>query len=169
MSYEIYFGHVSDDLCRGVGNESTLFDTSETQHLNYGWTSSLLYSYYHPAELNRLQPQLIFQILKRVEFEPEDDGRRIATAITWDGNFQITTAQVFLHVPSLPCSPTYDEVYNSLWDFTSLVSWTVRRALNRSRVAQRANNYSEAPYGELSLCMQAQINNTALVFYDASE
>ena len=126
VSYEISFGRVSDDLCPGADNDSTLFDTSETQYLTYGWTSSVLYTFYHPADLNRLQPQLIFQVLKSVEVEPEDNGRPIATAITWDGNRQITTAQLSLYVPSLPCSPTYEEVYNSLWDITSLVSWTVQ-------------------------------------------
>jgi len=122
VSYEISFGYVPDDLCPGADNDSSLFNTSETQYMNYGWTSSALYTYLHPAELNRLQPQVVFQVLKLLEFEPEDNGSPIATAFTWDGTDPITTAQLSLHIPTLPCSPMDNEVYNTLQDITSLVS-----------------------------------------------
>ena len=128
VSYEISFGQVSHDLCPGLGNDSSLFNTSETQYLNYGWTSSVLYSYYHPAELNRLQPQLVFRFLKTLEVDPQDNGNPVATAFTWDGTGPITTAQVSLYIPSLPCAPSYEDVYNTLWDITSLVSVAVHEA-----------------------------------------
>ena len=128
VSYEISFGHVSDDFCPGVGNESTLFNTSETQNLNYGWTTSVIYTYYHPAELNRLQPQLVFRFLKTLEVDPVDNGNPEATAFTWDGKGPITTAQLSLYIPSLPCSPSYKGVYDTLWDITSLVSVVLPRS-----------------------------------------
>ena len=123
VSYEIAFGYVSDDLCPGANNDSSVFNTSGTRYLTYGWTSSVLYTFIHPAELNRLQPQLVFLFLRRLEVDPNNP---VSTALTWDGTTPISTAQLSLYVPSLPCSPTYEDVYGTLWDITSVVSATVQ-------------------------------------------
>lgn len=82
----------------------------------------MLYKYFHPAELNQMQPQITVLFLKGVERDDSEEHNHVATAFTWDGTGSITTAKLSLHIPSLPCSPTYKEIYNTLWDITSLVS-----------------------------------------------
>ena len=124
VSYEISFGHVPDSLCPGADNDSTLLNTSKIQYLSYGWTSAVLYKYFHPAELNQMQPQIVLLFVRNVEQSDSEEHSHVATALTWDGTGPITTAQLSLYIPSLPCSPTYKETYNTLWDVTSLVSVT---------------------------------------------
>lgn len=130
-SYEISIGHVPDNLCSGVDNDSTLFNASETQYLNYGWTSSVLYTFVHPAVLNRLQPQLVFLFVRSVAKDDSEYHSHVSTAFTWDGTDPITTAQLSLYIPSLPCAPSYEDVYNTLWDITSVVSVIVYIFLGR--------------------------------------
>ena len=124
VSFDISIGYMPENPCPGIGND-TLFNISNTPNFKYGWTSSAFYTIFHPAELNRMQPQLIFLLLSLLE-----KGEAIAhvtTAFTWDGTKHITTAKLSLSVPSLPCLPSEQDVYNTMWDITALVRASERK------------------------------------------
>ena len=123
VSYALSFGPVPKTPCPGTEIGSELFNSPV---LNYGWTSTPLYSYFHPAQLNRMQPQLFFLFIKYLEsFRVTlnyGTPKEVSTALTWNGKGPIATAKLSLHIDQLPCSPAYKDVYNTLWDITALVS-----------------------------------------------
>ena len=124
VSYEVSFGYISEDLepCPGLNNDSTLFNTSGTQYLNFGWTSSFFYTRFHPAEINRMQPQLLFFITRSLERRSLGGALdNVDNAFTWDGIGPIITEELSLFVSSLSCVPSYEDIYSVLWDITSLV------------------------------------------------
>ena len=125
VSYALSFGRVQKTPCPGTEIGYQLFNYNSSV-LNYGWTSTPLYSYFHPAQLNRMQPQLFFQFIKYLESLTVTlhygTPKEVSTALTWNGKGPIATAKLSLHIPQLNCSPAYKDVYNTLWDITALVS-----------------------------------------------
>ena len=91
-----------------------------------GWTSTGVFTVFHPLTVNFMQIQLPF-VLMRVFFsilkaiQPNESGPEAETFL-WDGSYELPTLNINLHFASLPCIPC-KEIFNSiLSDINSLVS-----------------------------------------------
>ena len=94
--------------------EERINGTNVKLPLNFVWTSKIFYTLFHPAMVNRLQPQLVQNIVGLL------DTSQATTALTWDGTESILTVEVLLSI-SLPCAPTLAALEFSLDDLTSVV------------------------------------------------
>ena len=106
--------------------EERINGTNVQLALNFVWTSKIFYTLFHPAMVNRLQPQFVQNIFLLL------DSSQATTALTWDGAGSILTAEVLLSI-SLPCAPTLAALLDSLNDLTSVVR-KLRRHDNACRV-----------------------------------
>ena len=121
VSYDIALTPLSEDECPGAEENVTegRFSANTTRFsINFAWTSKVFYTIFHPAMVNRLQPQLAHTLLSGVEIT---GGSSVATALTWDGVGPILTVQLKLIPVTLPCVPTTSQVVDSLEDLTALV------------------------------------------------
>ena len=118
ISYVIDFGNITDIPCTNDTN-NTIYGF-ETFYKNYGWTSTVIYTVFHPATINRFQPQLFYEMMKGFEPSTSADAQ---TSFYWEGLGSYLTLELSMYVPSLSCSPSYDQVSNSLKDMTLVVRY----------------------------------------------
>ena len=86
----------------------------------YGWTSSGVFTVFHPTILNMMQAQTPFVVLRIVhttlhQRSPEADS------FLWDGSDDLPTLHLNLHIASLSCVPSQDLFVSALMDFNTLV------------------------------------------------
>ena len=112
VSYELAFKDVLQIPCSDA-NET--INSSEILRSNYGWTSNTIYTTFHPATLNRLQPQIFYMMM--VKFEPSTSG----TALPWEGVNKFLTLHLFLDIKKLSCLPSREQIDGTLTDLTSVV------------------------------------------------
>ena len=117
-SYELVFENVPDVPCPDANENATFLNTSETIHRSYGWTSNVFYTVFHPATLNRLQPQLFYSMMTAFESKT---SRTVETAFYWEGVEPYLTLELLLKVGGLSCTPSYEQLDNTLKDVTSVV------------------------------------------------
>ena len=91
-----------------------------------GWTSSGVFTVFHPLTLNFMQIQvpfvlmtLFYHILNAIH--PKGSGPEAATFL-WNGGYDLPTLRLNLHFTNLTCIPSEDIFYSVLNDFNSLVS-----------------------------------------------
>ena len=89
--------------------------------ITYGWTSSVVYTVFHPTVLTMMQIQIAFTILRVVhrilrQKSPEAD------TFLWDGFYDLPTLHLNIHITSLPCVPSQDLFELVLMDFNTQVS-----------------------------------------------
>ena len=102
--------------------------TLNNTQLILGWTSSGVFTVFHPLTINFMQIQLPF-VLMRVMFsifsklDPTESGPEAKTFL-WDGSYELPTLRINLHFTSLPCIPSFELFNSALMDFNSLVSQT---------------------------------------------
>ena len=121
VSYHITITPLTNKPCPGselvASNSSGLLPSNTTTiDTDYGWTSKAFYTIFHPAMVNRLQPQLIHTFLSGLETSTSD-----FTAVSWDGVGPLLTVELSLSPIQLPCRAAYSEIYASLKDLTALV------------------------------------------------
>ena len=85
----------------------------------HAWSSKIFYTLFHPAMVNRLQPQALQRILVGIEGVYIRDA--VPTALTWSTVGPILTVELSIDL-QLPCWPTFYALENSLSDLTSVVS-----------------------------------------------
>ena len=85
----------------------------------HAWTSKIFYTLFHPAMVNRLQPQFVQRILAGLDNVYTMDT--VPNALTWTTVGPILTVELYIDV-QLPCWPTFQALYGSLDDLTSVVS-----------------------------------------------
>ena len=91
-----------------------------------GWTSSGVFTVFHPLTINFMQIQVPF-VLMTVFYHifnainPEGSGPEAATFL-WNGGYDLPTLHLNLHFTNLTCIPSKDIFYSVLNDFNSLVS-----------------------------------------------
>ena len=84
------------------------------------WSSKVFYTIFHPATINRLQPQALQWIL--VMLDDIYGHTDIQTAFTWSTDQPIVTVELAIDI-QLPCFPTLLALEMSLKDLTSVVSF----------------------------------------------
>ena len=112
-----------------AGNETQLCSTSavnssiefQQQNVTLGWTSTGVYTVFHPTVLNMMQTQLPFSILRTVHKLMHQRSPKADTFL-WDGSYDLPTLHLNMHIASLPCIPSQDLFQLVLMDFNTLVS-----------------------------------------------
>ena len=106
-------------------NENNTIPVNKTR-LVFGWTSSGVFTVFHPLTINFMQIQIPFMLLRILftifeAIDPRINGPEDETLL-WDGSYELPTLNINLHFTSLTCLPSM-ELFNSiLSDFNSLVS-----------------------------------------------
>ena len=85
----------------------------------HAWSSKIFYTIFHPATVNRLQPQVLQTSLAAVDNAPTRN--LVPTALSWTTVGPILTVEVSIDL-QLNCWPTFAAVEGSLNDLTSVVS-----------------------------------------------
>ena len=121
VSYHISIATVTNKTCPGsatvAGYETPLPDGEIELETYFAWTDKKVYSTFHPAHINTLQPQLGQRFL--VGLESLSSG---LVTLRWDGVGPTLTVRLFLDHVLLPCRPTYAQLFFSLEDITALVT-----------------------------------------------
>ena len=117
VSYHISIAPVTDKACPGSATNETLLPGNATEiDKNFAWTDKTVYSIFHPAHINRLQPQLVQMLIVELEISSS-----ALVALRWDGAGPILTLRLLLDPVLLPCRPTYSQLFATLTDITALV------------------------------------------------
>ena len=103
-----------------LGNDSAI-DLNQTIIIR-GWTSSGVYTLFHPGVLNWMQLQLPFSLLRLIHRASEDttNGPEADTFL-WDGSYDLPTLYLDLYFTSLPCIPSQELFNSTLEDINSMV------------------------------------------------
>lgn len=117
ISYELKIETDVQVPCFAVSKNTV--NSSEVWYTNYGWTLNSIFTEFHPASLNRMQPHLLYLIMVALEPSTSDMSE---VALLWDGDTEFLTVHLFLHVKQLSCLPTYEQIDQTLQDLTSVVS-----------------------------------------------
>ena len=93
----------------------------------HAWSSKIFYTLFHPATVNRLQPQALQRILRRLDgvYNPNSATNDVTTALTWTTTGPILTVELKIDL-KLPCWPTFLALDSSLNDLTSVVSYSYK-------------------------------------------
>ena len=105
-----------------AGNELSINKTE----IILGWTSTGVFTVFHPLTINFMQIQVPFVLMKMLysifnAIHPEGSGPEAATFL-WDGGYDLPTLRLNLHFTNLTCIPSTNMFDSVLRDFNSLVS-----------------------------------------------
>lgn len=119
----VYNVSFSDNITNIIscGRRSNLTVELMPRNITYGWTSSGVYTVFHPTVLNMLQAQIPFAAL-RIVHKTLDQRSPEADAFLWDGSYDLPTLYLNMHITALPCLPSQDLFESVLVDFNTLVS-----------------------------------------------
>ena len=112
--------YCTDDT--NFSNELSINDTIIT----LGWTSSGVFTVFHPLTINFMQIQVPFVLMTVLyhifnAIDPEGSGPEADTFL-WNGGYDLPTLRLNLHFTNLTCIPSEDLFNSVVNDFNSLVS-----------------------------------------------
>ena len=87
----------------------------------YGWTSTGVYTVFHPMVLNMMQVQIPFLLLKFIHWIFNNQSSPEADTFLWDGSYELPTLYLNLHITTLSCIPSQDLFESVLMNFNTLV------------------------------------------------
>ena len=116
VTYHVSITPLSDKPC--PESEATIDLLPDTTVIDpyFAWTAKTFYFFFHPAPINRLQPQVVQSFLANLERSSSS-----LAALGWDGVGPILTVNLILDPISLPCRPSFSQIIASLTDITALV------------------------------------------------
>ena len=88
--------------------------------ITYGWTSSGVFTVFHPTILNLMQAQTPFVAL-RIVHKTLNQRSPEADTFLWDGSYGLPTLYLNMHIASLSCVPSQDLFLSVLTDLNTLV------------------------------------------------
>ena len=91
------------------------------QNITYGWTSSGVYTAFHPIVLNMMQAHTPFAVLRIIHKTLDQRGPEADTFL-WDGSYDLPSLHLNTHFTSISCAPSKDLFHSVLKDFNTLVS-----------------------------------------------
>ena len=114
------------NYCTSEVNENNNIISLNKTQLVFGWTSSGVFTVFHPLTINFMQIQVPFTLMRIMFFtfrrlDPTESGPEAETFL-WDGSYELPTLHINLHFTSLPCIPSVRHFNSALMDFNSLVS-----------------------------------------------
>ena len=115
------------NYCTSDTNSSNQITVNETRQVILGWTSSGVFTVFHPLTLNFMQIQIPFVIMKVMfeifkKIDPIESGPEAKTFL-WDGGSELPTLHINLHITSLPCLPSAELFNSTLIDINALVGY----------------------------------------------
>ena len=90
-------------------------------NITLGWTSSGVYTMFHPAVLSVMQVQTPFAFLRIIHRTLIDQRSPQADTFLWDGSYDLPTLHLNLHITSLTCVPSQEMFESVLMDLNTLV------------------------------------------------
>ena len=119
ISFVLTLAGTPDTPCPEAGKNATFMNASGVTRETFGWTTNNLYKIIHPATLNRLQPQLFYQIMKEFEFRT---SHAVEAEFYWEGVGPYLTVELALELRNLTCTPSLEQLSNTMRDMTTAVS-----------------------------------------------
>ena len=89
--------------------------------ITLGWTSSGVYTIFHPAVLSVMQVQSPFALLRIMHRTLPDQRSPEADTFLWDGSYDLPTLYLNLHVTSLTCLPSQEVFVSVIKDLNTMV------------------------------------------------
>ena len=123
----------SESLILAITSEEVFPCLASSQHLNQstivlnqtnitmGWTSSGVYTTFHPAVLSLMQVQSPFAFLRIMHQTLPDQRSPEAETFLWDGSYDLPTVHLNLHITSLTCLPSQEVFILVLKDLNTMV------------------------------------------------
>ena len=99
---------------------NTTIDLNQ-RNITYGWTSSGVYTVFHPTVLTMMQAHTPFAVLRIVQQTLGQRGPETDTFL-WDGSYELPTLQLNMYINSLSCTPSNNIFESALMDLNTLVS-----------------------------------------------
>ena len=109
--------------------ESTGIELNQTT-VTMGWTSSGVYTMFHPAVLFVMQLQSPYAFLRVIHTTLTHQRSPEADTFLWDGSYDLPTLHLNLYITSMICVPSKEMFESVLMDFNTLV----RRAFVSFRI-----------------------------------
>ncbi len=120
ITYEVSFDSVPESRCEGAEDDNTpLFNSTVTQDITFGWSSTALYTQFHPALLIHMQIQLSVAMIEWIVSGVGSSGS--TRAFLWDGVRSLQSLTLDVSVASFFCTPSEQQVYDTLREINSLV------------------------------------------------
>ena len=91
------------------------------RNITLGWTSSGVYTMFHPTVLSVMQAQTPFVFLRVIHLTLDPQRSPEADTFLWDGSYDLPTLHINLHITSLLCIPSQDLFESVLIDLNTLV------------------------------------------------
>ena len=91
------------------------------KNITYGWTSSGVYTVFHPAVLSMMQIQLVYVMLRAVHKMLHQNSPEV-DAFLWDGSQSLPTLHLNIQFNFLSCIPSEDLFESVLMDFNAMAS-----------------------------------------------
>ena len=113
--------------CSSSSEVNSTIDFNQ-QSITYGWTSSGVYSVFHPIVLNMMQVRTPFMILRFIHWMLDQQGPE-ADAFLWDGSYDLPTLHLNIHITSISCAPSLDFLHSVIKDFNTMVSMYSRETI----------------------------------------
>ena len=120
--YNITYG---EDLITAVSNETLDHCSSqvlsstinfEPQLVTMGWTSSGVYTMFHPTVLSVMQAQTPFSFLRIIQLTLTNQRSPEADTFLWDGSYDLPTLHINLPINTMTCIPSQDLFDSVLMD-----------------------------------------------------
>ena len=113
-------------VCSNRHLNSTMIGLNHRLWLNQtsitlGWTSSGVYTIFHPAVLSVMQVQSPFALLRIMHRTLPDQRGPEADTFLWDGSYNLPTLYLNLRVTSLTCLPSEEVFMSVLKDLNTMV------------------------------------------------
>lgn len=121
--YNVSFSDNITDIPSCGKNSNLTSITLVQRSIIYGWSSSGVYTVFHPTVLNMMQAQIPFAAL-RIVHKTLNQRSPEADTFLWDGSYDLPTLHLNMHITALPCLPSQDLFDSVLMDFNTLVSCT---------------------------------------------
>jgi hypothetical protein len=100
--------------------QNSTIDLNQTE-LTLGWTSSGVYTMFHPILLSVMQVQTPFAFLRVIHLTLPDQQSPEANSFLWDGSYDLPTLRLNLHISTLSCVPSQEIFETILKDMNTLV------------------------------------------------
>ena len=124
VRYSIDFGpNITNTTCPSIGDNFTdIINTTTTNKIKYGWSSSGMYTVVHPLALNLLQLQVPFVFLRAIRSLAEHYHDEEVNTFLWDGSYELPSVTLYIMVNSLECLPSNKTFQEILQELTTVVS-----------------------------------------------
>ena len=95
----------------------------EQANVTLGWTSSGIYTIFHPTMLSIMQAQSPFAFLRIIHHTLANQTSPEANTFLWDGSYELPSLHLNLYIQSLTCIPSRELLESLLMDLNTLVSY----------------------------------------------